>query len=485
MGSLLAYDETRTRAWLRIDAITEIADLIAKVKSTGSNDPLSRDLCRYGSIVPVWSVKDRTSIGHQVAAQVKINNLIRVNVPSVDDVINVYLYIADLADRYKTVINILDPLEMLTLTKAYELDQAWPSAISKQKAMLAAINIYHLPPSLIDDSIDFKQHETYTNLQTLNGDVVETNSLVAHISTSEARIRQEWPALSDTSRLVFWEIKAISRASENARFSTAASLLYVTALCRGGSVTDAWVNSRAARLETEANVTNLAALLSPELILKFFNTYPRDVMSEEDVYGALLASYTLFENNNFKSLMWIVEQSAAQNIAPATALADIVSRTKGVDVDYLMDMIPFSQFQAVAELVAHIIYNRFCSLSKTPVHQARYADLAYIGVVLHLNMPDVRCLRNANFKNENFKPVMQYEFFRKYFSENFNITFGSPKSDTCQKCDKLIKQIDSAETENERNTLQVEKSLHVAKVQTFYEDLELKSELSRTTAHKL
>lgn len=89
-----------------------------------------------------------------------------------------------------------------------------------------------------------------------------------------------------------------------------------------------------------------------------------------------------------------------------------------------------------------------------------------------------RILQEKN--HENFKPVVKYEYFRKYLTENFNISFGSPKSDTCQKCDKLVKQIDAATSEEERNTLQGEKSLHVVKSETFYKDLKEKSQLAKT-----
>ncbi|XP_057654361.1 uncharacterized protein LOC130892772 [Diorhabda carinulata] len=52
-----------------------------------------------------------------------------------------------------------------------------------------------------------------------------------------------------------------------------------------------------------------------------------------------------------------------------------------------------------------------------------------------------------------------------------------------KNCIKMINQIDGAYTETERDRLKAEKSLHVAKAETFYEQLKLKSELSKTTAH--
>lgn len=44
-------------------------------------------------------------------------------------------------------------------------------------------------------------------------------------------------------------------------------------------------------------------------------------------------------------------------------------------------------------------------------------------------------------QKKDINPRIKYEYFRKYFAENFKISFGSPKSDTCQTCDKIINRI--------------------------------------------
>jgi len=37
---------------------------------------------------------------------------------------------------------------------------------------------------------------------------------------------------------------------------------------------------------------------------------------------------------------------------------------------------------------------------------------------------------------ENVKPIVKHQFFTKYFNTNFNLSFGNPKTDTCQTCDR-------------------------------------------------
>lgn len=60
-------------------------------------------------------------------------------------------------------------------------------------------------------------------------------------------------------------------------------------------------------------------------------------------------------------------------------------------------------------------------------------------------------------QNEVVNPIVKYEYFRKFFTENFKISFGKPKSDTCQKCDKLMHKIDAADTDEQKTALETEK----------------------------
>lgn len=82
-------------------------------------------------------------------------------------------------------------------------------------------------------------------------------------------------------------------------------------------------------------------------------------------------------------------------------------------------------------------------------------------------------------QSENINPIVKYEYFRKFFTENFKISFGKPKSDTCQKCDKLMNKIDAADTDEQKKTLETEKNLHIIKAETFYTDIKDKTALAK------
>lgn len=87
--------------------------------------------------------------------------------------------------------------------------------------------------------------------------------------------------------------------------------------------------------------------------------------------------------------------------------------------------------------------------------------------------------------NGNPKPTVTYDFYREYFAKNFKLSFGSPRSDTCQTCDSHEKKIAAADSEEERRALKVAKDLHEKKAKAFYDDLREKSCLQDPTVECL
>lgn len=82
-------------------------------------------------------------------------------------------------------------------------------------------------------------------------------------------------------------------------------------------------------------------------------------------------------------------------------------------------------------------------------------------------------------RSEIVKPIVKYEFFSKYFNENLNFSFGRPKSDTCQTCDKLTNTINSEKAPEIKRTLIEEKNIHLDKSKIFYTDLKELTKESR------
>ncbi|CAG5020928.1 unnamed protein product [Parnassius apollo] len=57
------------------------------------------------------------------------------------------------------------------------------------------------------------------------------------------------------------------------------------------------------------------------------------------------------------------------------------------------------------------------------------------------------------------KPIVSFDFYYRYFKQNFKYSFGSPRSDTCKKCDMLSNKLkDKTLDSDETQQIQIEKS---------------------------
>lgn len=117
---------------------------------------------------------------------------------------------------------------------------------------------------------------------------------------------------------------------------------------------------------------------------------------------------------------------------------------------------------------------------KDNLHKYYLSSLLSIAKMHELYLQKYEPVQHSLFlQNKKINPIVKYEYFRKYFTENFKISFGKPKSDTCSKCDKLMNKIDSCDSAEAKNSLQVEKNLHLRKAEWFYSNLKEKSILAK------
>lgn len=81
---------------------------------------------------------------------------------------------------------------------------------------------------------------------------------------------------------------------------------------------------------------------------------------------------------------------------------------------------------------------------------------------------------------KNMKPIVKYHYFSKYFKSNFNLSFGFPKTDTCQTCDQLKNVIDHETIPETKREFEIEKEVHMRKAEVFYTDLKSFIKKSKT-----
>lgn len=74
---------------------------------------------------------------------------------------------------------------------------------------------------------------------------------------------------------------------------------------------------------------------------------------------------------------------------------------------------------------------------------------------------------------KNIKPIVKYYYFSVHFKNNFNLSFGTPRTDTCQTCDRLKNLIDHETDQELKLQFELEKEIHISKAEVFYNDLKL------------
>ena len=79
------------------------------------------------------------------------------------------------------------------------------------------------------------------------------------------------------------------------------------------------------------------------------------------------------------------------------------------------------------------------------------------------------------------KPQVKEWLYRKIFNEEFNLSFGYPRSDTCETCDLLHIAIQASKSDSEREQHQDELANHQEKASQGYRLLRLDTEATKAT----
>lgn len=92
---------------------------------------------------------------------------------------------------------------------------------------------------------------------------------------------------------------------------------------------------------------------------------------------------------------------------------------------------------------------------------------------------DVKTM-NSLFMQSNPNLPVKYEFYLKYFKENFRLRFGRPQVDTCIKCEELSIKIKSASLgEAAKRTSVAELMVHKRRAKKFYSKLQQISDVCK------
>ena len=83
---------------------------------------------------------------------------------------------------------------------------------------------------------------------------------------------------------------------------------------------------------------------------------------------------------------------------------------------------------------------------------------------------------------DNDKPLVSYEYYIQYFNENFNISFGYLRTDTCSMCEQLEVQLDAA-SDAIKVSVRQQKEDHLRKAETFYSSFRTDTRLAKGNMH--
>lgn len=151
---------------------------------------------------------------------------------------------------------------------------------------------------------------------------------------------------------------------------------------------------------------------------------------------------------------------------------------------------------SIASEITEQIDNHIKSFPRRTSHYSRHRNLKkyYLSpelnvkrmheLYLELYEPDVYKYWYTEERKKH-KPKVTYDFYYRYFKANFNISFGHPRSDTCQVCDRIENQLKDKDrlSEEEITKLETEKNLHQSKAQVFFDDLKEKTKIAQENPH--
>ena len=82
------------------------------------------------------------------------------------------------------------------------------------------------------------------------------------------------------------------------------------------------------------------------------------------------------------------------------------------------------------------------------------------------------------------KPLVKYHYYSKVFNEDFNLSFGDPKSDTCGTCEQFMIELSFlSDNPSKKQAAEQRRDEHHCSVEKFYSDIRLDTEMAKKNTH--
>lgn len=83
-------------------------------------------------------------------------------------------------------------------------------------------------------------------------------------------------------------------------------------------------------------------------------------------------------------------------------------------------------------------------------------------------------------------PLVKYHHYSKVFNEEFNLSFGYPKSDTCGTCEQFMIEFSSlSDNPSKKQVAEQRCDEHLCSAEKFYSDIRLDTEIAKKEHSRL
>lgn len=139
--------------------------------------------------------------------------------------------------------------------------------------------------------------------------------------------------------------------------------------------------------------------------------------------------------------------------------------------------------QAISEEIKERIREHIQSFPRRQSHYSRRDNDRRNYLPENLSIAEMYRLYLAKYEPQaGDNPVVKDWLYRKIFNTDFNLSFGYPRSDTCQVCDGLKVAIDAAQSQDHRDELQSTLATHHVLASQGYQSLKDDTEQSKSSS---
>ncbi|UHK03045.1 MAG: hypothetical protein GuCV1_gp2 [Guiyang chuvirus 1] len=178
-------------------------------------------------------------------------------------------------------------------------------------------------------------------------------------------------------RVRYWELRSFCVQEEGHIKQLRAIFLSLSAICKTGTVSAGWVDSRRRRwgLEVQEALDD-ASQCGREAIMHYYTTNVLTEDCRDKLYDFLASAYFSAQILVNQPVLWMIEQARCHNIASATMFAELINRLPAISMTSLMLRIPTAQWVALMRLMCVTMQDAFINIIRPFVTSAEYPQIA-------------------------------------------------------------------------------------------------------------